>query len=224
MVKINKILILLLSMIILGLYLGGCEVNNSKKSISKEVEKDKIINNTKSLTREEAKVILQDIKKLCEISFEKESYTLENFEIKFTNEKIKNNNTVIDVNIGYDVTLIRHPLNSPLIKGMMQVLSELEDEKEKEIAQNTIDGYLKEMLPEYNLTERLNNEFKLELKKKNKNNLEYDLFYPEMIGGEVTMYPAEEYYIKNFKEDKSKREEMGIKIIKEELSRSEYKK
>ncbi|MNJ67181.1 hypothetical protein D3C77_633330 [compost metagenome] len=101
---------------------------------------------------------------------------------------------------------------------MKKALSEAETDKEKEAAQQTIEGHLKEMEADYNQTVRINAPLRIELESSSKDNLKYTLYYLVENGGEVTKHPAKAYFEENFKEDRTQKQQMGYDLIKEELA------
>lgn len=218
MYKFNKLVCLLLFVVLFGFLLCGCGITLNKETISNEVNNVEITNTSKSLTDNQAKIIFKDIHELILSTYSSETYKLDNFAIEFENEKNEENKVLVDVNVDFDMTLIRHPENSPLIKGMKKALSEINNDKEKEIALKTIDGFLKEIIPEYNKTNRNMFNLRMELEDGSKSNLKYKLFYLLENAGQVAMHPAKEYFEENFKEDANEKEKMGFDLVKEELT------
>jgi len=141
--KILSLAVVLIMLMTLSLNVSAQETYDS--SSQPKVELSKYIKNTsKSLTNKQAQVIFGDIKK--QLLFEYgDIYSFHNFSGEFENERIEDGSTLIDVNIYADMTLTRHPSDSPFIKGMVEAVSEIDDEAEKGLIQDKINGYINEI-------------------------------------------------------------------------------
>ncbi|BCJ94207.1 hypothetical protein acsn021_17760 [Anaerocolumna cellulosilytica] len=103
-----------------------------------------IVNSSTCLTDGQAQVIFDKLKEriLNEYS---ESYNLTNFKGEFSNERTEDGSVIVDVNIYTDMTLTRHPSDSPFVKGMFEALSQVESASEKQFLDHKIDEYVKEV-------------------------------------------------------------------------------
>ncbi len=78
-------------------------------------------------------------------------YSFDNFSFDFLNEKLDNGQVSVDVNVHVDMTLVRHPVDSPYVQGMKVALLKIQDDDEKAIAEEEINNYLKEVEQYYNV-------------------------------------------------------------------------
>lgn len=190
------------------LILIGCSQEDEK------VNDNIIIENTSNkLSENEAVKYAKDIQKIMMETY-KGINSLENF--KFIFEDGKNG---IDVTVESDWTTIRKPEENPILLGMKEEVEKLKDEKEKKMAEELVEGFLKEFEGEYQTTQRI--EEKLILEKRDSKEGEYEVFYPEEINGKITLYPMKEYYDENFKEDFEQRKELGRTTLLERLGLEE---
>lgn len=190
------------------LILTGCSQEDEK------VNDNIIIENTSNkLSENEAVKYAKDIQKIMMETY-KGINSLENF--KFIFEDGKNG---IDVTVESDWTTIRKPEENPILLGMKEKVEKLKDEKEKKMAEELVEGFLKEFEGEYQTTQRI--EEKLILEKRDSKEGEYEVFYPEEINGKITLYPMKEYYDENFKEDFEQRKELGRTTLLERLGLEE---
>ena len=190
------------------LILTGCSQEDEK------VNDNIIIENTSNkLSENEAVKYAKDIQKIMMETY-KGINSLENF--KFIFEDGKNG---IDVTVESDWTTIRKPEENPILLGMKEEVEKLKDEKEKKMAEELVEGFLKEFEGEYQTTQRI--EEKLILEKRDSKEGEYEVFYPEEINGKITLYPMKEYYDENFKEDFEQRKELGRTTLLERLGLEE---
>lgn len=75
-------------------------------------------------------------------------YKLDNFSYDFATRQ-EQGQQYFDIDIYVDMTLTRHPAESPFVKGMQQALVDSTDEAEKEMLQKEIDTYVSEIQDEY---------------------------------------------------------------------------
>ena len=190
------------------LMLTGCGKDNKKESNTIIIE-----NTSNKLSQEQANKYAKSIQTIIV-----ETYiginSIENFKVIFEDEKDKIDK--INVTVESDWTVIRKPEENPVILGMKEEIKALKNEKEKQLAEEIMEGFLKEFEAEYQKTQRIKE--KLVLEKKASEKEEYEIFYPEIIDGKSTLYPMKEYYDKNFKEDVEQRKELGHNTLLERLS------
>ena len=77
-----------------------------------------------------------------------ELYNLDNFTYEFTPREAQGQH-FFDIDIFVDMTLTRHPAESPFVKGMTQALEESSNGSEKEMLQKEIDAYVQEIQEQY---------------------------------------------------------------------------
>ncbi|MEK3785444.1 hypothetical protein [Paenibacillus sp. FSL K6-1230] len=179
---------------------------------------EQITNNATSLSAEQAKTIFKDIQDLYSSIYNSDINKLENFTIAFSNEQKQGTATFIDADVEVDMTLIRHPEDSPLIQGMKKAIAEIKNDADQARAETTMEGYLKEMEAEYKQTARVNAPMQIELNTSNAGDFAYTLYYLVENGGEITKYPAKEYFEDHFKENAVDKEQQGYDLIKQELA------
>lgn len=216
MPKTKKKTYLLLSAIMLVILSTGCGPTKVKED-KPEAEQEK---GPHELLEKEKKMITEDIEALFSETWDRQVYRIDNVSVQFLNEKDEGDKTLIDANVSYTMTLIRNPEDSPLIKGMKEALAKIKSDDERKIAQDMIDGYLKEKEPEFNQEQQLSLPLKVEVTDTGNSDLEYQLLYPVTNGEEVTLHPAREYFLENFKEDEAAQERMGEDMINEEIARA----
>ncbi|MCT4565346.1 MAG: hypothetical protein N4A68_13675 [Maledivibacter sp.] len=185
---------------------------NIKDTSNLDIHFDKSI---KSLNVSQAEIIAKDIKDMYIKYFDKNVYKLENFNYEFNSEENEAKRTV-DVNVYFDITLIRNPIDNPFILGMKQAISELNDKDKIAIAENIMEGWIQEFMPDYNVTDRNVQYLNLKINENNNSVLEYDLFYPYVLEGETTLYPAKEYY-KSIKKTAEELKQSGEEVIRREI-------
>lgn len=205
--KDNKKYKLLAVSICIILFCIGCSNNKRNEDITIE-------NKCENLTSEKANAIANEIREVM-LKTWKEVNRIENFLFIYSNEKQEDGKTIIDITVEADWTTFRKPEENPIIIGMNEVVEELKTQEEKEKAKTIISGFTSEMSTNYNETERLPTNLKV--KYKIKDYIDYELFYPEVKDGITTLYPMEEYFDKNYKENAEERKKLGRETLLEEL-------
>lgn len=226
----NKILSLTLVVIMLLTFNFNVSAQETNKSsVLPMVELTKYIKNTSiSLSNEQMNIVFEDIKKQILSKYDG-IYKFENFSVEFVNEDIGSDKIAIDVNVDVDMILLRHPADSPYVKGMQTALSNIDSEQEKEIAQNEIKAFLAEVEPYYNtpslsaflyrieFTKSVVNQG-VELKLLN-NDIQYNLFYrADILAEETILTPVES----SEKIDESYAKENGNKAINDAINKKIY--
>lgn len=198
----NKIIILCLPIILLI----GCAV--------KEVTLNENINidHCKEITIELANQIAENIS-ITMTDSQKDIYKINNFSFTFSDEKQDEDTVTINIKAESDWTLIRDPKQSPVIRGMFSAKEQLQSQREKELAQNVIDGFLAEMMPEYEQTQHM--ETLLVVKFAINNKSEYNLLYNANFDGEDHWYDYSEYCTEFLKEDSEQKEKLGEETLKD---------
>lgn len=209
---------LLWSAMVLVILLTGCGPTKVKEDNPEaEQHQEKKPN---ELSEKDKNTITEDIEALFAETWDRQHYKIDNISVQFLNDQDEGEKTSIDANVSYTMTLIRDPEDSPLIRGMKEALAKIKPDDERKIAQDMIDGYLKEKEPYYNKELQLSHPLKVEVIDNGNSELEYQLFYPVTNGEEVTLHPAREYFLGNFKEDEAAQQKMGEDMIHEEIARA----
>lgn len=147
-------------------------------------------------------------------------YNLDNFSYEYKIRK-ENDKNYIDMDIYVDMTLTRHPSESPYVKGMEKALEEV-DETKKDLLQNEINSYITRVEDEaYNISDKSVFTYTVSLK----NDVEtYSLdtnkapiYYRYNVGDEIFL--VEESSLEDV-EDASIQQENGYMFAKEELEES----
>lgn len=222
----KRYFIVLMAVLCAGALLGGCMAGSDDKQQANEPQEtdgqkalnEQITNTATSLSTEQGKAIFKDIQDLYLSIYNSDINKLENFTVVFSNEQKQGTTTSIDADVEVDMTLIRHPEDSPLIQGMKKAIAEIKNDADKARAETIMEGYLKEMEAEYKQTARVIAPMQIELNTNNESNFAYTLYYLVENGGEITKYPAEEYFEDNFKENAADKEQQGYDLIKQELA------
>ncbi|KOP65575.1 hypothetical protein AMS62_10200 [Bacillus sp. FJAT-18019] len=217
MPKTKKKTYLLWSAIVLFILLTGCGPTKVKEDKPEAEQQEK---GAHELSDKDKNIITEDIKTLFSETWDRQHYRIENISVQFLNGKDEGDKTIIDANVSYTMTLIRDPADSPLIRGMKEALAKIKPDDERKIAQDMIDGYLKEKEPEFNKEQQLSLPLKVEVTETGNSALEYQLLYPVTNGEEVTLHPAREYFLENFKENEAAQERMGEDMVNEEIARA----
>lgn len=200
----------------ISIFCISCGKENIEKDSKTETSNDdiKIENNCKKLTTEKAREIAEEIREIT-TETQKDIYSLDNFFIKFENEKEVEGKLMVDITAESDWTIIRKPEENPIIIGMREAQSSLKTEKEKEKAEVFISGFLAEMQEEYDKkTERIPEYLKIRLDSESES---YELLFPEVLNGETTLYSMKEYYDKNYKENRKEKIELGRNTLLEQM-------
>lgn len=222
----KKLFTVLMAVLCAGALLGGCMTGSNDKEQAHEPQEsngeqalnEQITNTATSLSTEQGKAIFKDIQDLYLSIYNSDINKLENFTVVYSNEQKQGTTTSIDADVEVDMTLIRHPEDSPLIQGMKKAIAEIKNDADKARAETTMEGYLKEMEAEYKQTTRVIAPMQIELNTNNENDFAYTLYYLVENGGEITKYPAKEYFEDNFKENAADKEQQGYDLIKQELA------
>ncbi|MGG3281328.1 hypothetical protein [Paenibacillus solani] len=217
MPKTKKKTYLLWSAIVLVILLTGCGPTKVKEDKPEAEQQEK---GAHKLSDKDKNIITEDIKSLFAETWDPQHYRIDNISVQFLNEQDEGDKTSVDANVSYTMTLIRNPADSPLIRGMKEALAKIKPDDERKIAQDMIDGYLKEKEPEFNQEQQLSLPLKVEVTNNGNDDLEYQLLYPVTNGEEITLHPAREYFLENFKEDEAAQEKMGEDMINEEITRA----
>ncbi|MEK3785443.1 amidase domain-containing protein [Paenibacillus sp. FSL K6-1230] len=124
---------------------GGNELLD--RAVAPAVEQTEVISS--SLTLEQQERILADIKEQLQAKYGS-VYKLDNFSATFEAPVVEDHMIYIDLNVDADMTLTRHPADSPYVQGMEAALAEVTEDSERELAQLEIDNFLQEVEPYYN--------------------------------------------------------------------------
>lgn len=179
-----------------------------------ESEANAMFNDCGHLSDEEAKRIFKDIKGLMLSTYTSRGARLEHFSAAFTNEVTAQGRISIEVTVETDWTETRKPEDHPLIIGMRKAIEQLETEEEKEIGRSYMDGFLREMNPEYLKTERIPTYFKAEILPDDDTDAGYELFFTSYEYG----LESAAFYEERYKEDPEAKEQLGREMIQDELN------
>jgi hypothetical protein len=89
-------------------------------------------------------------------------YAFDNFDFSYTNERIENGSGWIDINVIVDMTLIRHPSDSPFVLGMEAELALIDDPARANEIQEEIDNYINETSAYYNVPDSTGFQYTIE--------------------------------------------------------------
>lgn len=151
-----------------------------------------------------------------------ELYDLDNFSYEYTLRN-ENNIVYIDMDIYVDMTLTRHPSESPYIEGMLQALNEENDPTKKEVIQSEIDSFIERVENEsYKIKDKSTFTYTVLLEN---TNTTYSLdintlpvYYRYNVGDEVIL--IEESELQDV-EDSSIHKKNGYTFAKEQLQQDE---
>ncbi|TVX97148.1 hypothetical protein [Cohnella terricola] len=205
---------------VLSAFMVACNNVIEDENLPLKAASKQIINNSKYLSAEQAEVVYQDIVGLLLSTYPQKSDRVENVSLLFSDYHIEGSVISVDVTADADLTSITAPEDRPVIIGMSKALSEANDEKLGEAGKQMIEGYLKEMEPYYNKTDRSSFPLRLTFDKDNKKNFNYELFYLLTVSGQTTMHPAKAYFEQHFEENSEEKEQLGYDMMKEELAAS----
>lgn len=158
------------------------------------------------ITEEMAEEIYQKV-----LGLEQELYagrmTVENSRIVFLNEETAGAEITVRAVFETDLTSIRKSEDDPMIVGMCEARDTLTTDQERKAAEEYIEGWLMELRPQYQKTERVPMDIMIKLAKENRR--EYRLYYPLREASKETLVPLEQYALENWKEDEEAKRQMG---------------
>lgn len=190
---------------ILGVLIGfAFYVGSSKKE-----PKILLSEECKDLEIKIANMIAEDIRDVI-LTSQAEIYKIDNFTFLFSSKEEKNKDISFCIAVTADWTMIRKPIDNPIIIGMYKAYNEFDNEKEKEIAHEIINGFLAEMKPDYMQSEIVTYEVVAMFDETD--SMHYELYYPIVNGEEENLIPLKEYFIV---EDRSEKIELGKNTILE---------
>ena len=177
-----------------------------------------INNASESVTSGQAQVIFNDIKQRILFKYG-EIYSFDNFSFELRNERIEDGRTLVDADVYADMTLTRHPSDSPFIKGMSASLSGIGNKAEKALVKSRIDGYVAEIeklyynKPDYSVFSysiAFNNDAS---RSSGQDSTQYELFYrTDVTAEEIVLEPAGDL---KKAEDYTSAEESGVRAAAE---------
>lgn len=198
------------AVVLFGLILTGCGLvqagigqteDNHKKSEGWRIQED-----CTEITEGMAEEIYQKV-----LGLEQELYAgreaVENSRIVFLNEETAGAEITVRAVFETDLTGIRKPEDDPMIVGMCEARDTLATEQERKAAEEYIEGWLLELRPQYQKTERVPMDIMIKLAKENRK--EYRLYYPLREASKETLVPLEQYALENWKEDEEAKRQMG---------------
>lgn len=186
------------SVICLGLHTSAFANENA---LSESVSSGSSI----SLETQTAKVAFLDIKEQI-IKDYGELYTLDDFSYDY---KVRDDQgkKYLDINVYVDMTLTRHPSQSPYVLGMQKALNEMEDSSVKKELQDEVDSYIKEIETLYfNIPDSSTFTYAVELNDDNglrtmSSETNYKLFYRTDTDEEILLADADNLAeVENFDE------------------------
>ena len=214
MLKIKQIC----AVVFVGLLLAGCgsaqagtvkTEDHHTKSEGWRIQED-----CTKITEEMAEDIYQKV-----LELEQELYAgreaVENSRIVFLNEETAGAEIIVRAVFETDLTSIRRPEDDPMIQGMYEAKNTLTTDKEKKAAEQYIEGWLLELRPQYQKTQRIPINIVIKLDAENES--EYHLYYPFVEASQETLIPLEQYAMENWMENKEKRKQMARDMLLENV-------
>ncbi len=132
-------------------------------------------------------------------------------------QRIKKEDTItVEAAFEADYTITRRPADNPIIQGMYEAKKNLKTEKEKDFAEECIQGYLTEMNATYQVTERYPTTVIVKFNTKDKPE-DYELFYDLVSEGKSNLVPFRQYAMENWKENVQERRQMGKEVLLENV-------
>lgn len=187
----------------------GADVKSEKKEKAYN-----FVNTCSDLDDTTAQAAFGEIQEIIITSQQSRGMRVENFVGAFTNEKQGKHTCTAEVIVEADWTETRNPLEDPLILGMQEAMSEFTDEAKIAHIQAYISGYLAEMNPYYQVTERIYTLLKIRYERGE--NADYEIFCYEINTQECNQ-PMRQYYEENYIEDAKARKEEGKRLVYEEM-------
>lgn len=190
--------IFMASIICLGLHTSAFANENA---LSESVSSG----SSNSLETQTAKAAFSDIKEQI-IKDYGELYTLDDFSYDY---KVRNDQgkKYLDINVYVDMTLTRHPSQSPYVLGMQKALNEMEESFLKKELQDEVDSYVKEIETLYfNIPDSSTFTYAVELNDDNglrtmSSETDYKLFYRTDTDEEILLADADNLAeVENFDE------------------------
>lgn len=209
MKKIKVIILVVCILIIMAGFVAYVE-------LSKKAPKVLLSDECKDIEINMANKIAKDIQNVISTS-QAGIYEIDNFMYFFDKEERKDESISFRINVTADWIMVRKPIDNPIIIGMYQACNEFDNEKEKNVAQDIIDGFLAEMQPEYKLLETVTYEVVVVLNETSSGH--YELYYPIVKEQEETLILLNEYFVV---EDRNEKIELGkntiFEMVKSELN------
>ncbi|MDE7311310.1 MAG: hypothetical protein K2N87_06780 [Eubacterium sp.] len=159
-----------------------------------------------SITEKMAEEIYQKIYKMQQETYEG-IQQIENARLVFLEEEKKEGMVTVRAAFEADWTGIRKPEDYPMIQGMYEAKAELSTEKEKKAADEYINGWLMELEPQYQKTERISWQVAVQFQETDKDG--YRLLYPFVQESKETLMPLEQYIQEYCKENAKESRRMG---------------
>lgn len=209
MIKCRKLLINVILIFAVICFLFGCKEN--KDAIAEE--KDIQINCSYTLTEEDADKIASEIIQIMTQS-KQGIYKMKNFKFEFMDDTTTNQGNSWIVKVDSEWILIREPEDSPVIKGMVEAKEKLQSIEQKEKAQEIINGYLAEMSPLLNESEKM--EWTLKIVRTS--NDKFDILYCLRKDEKENWIKLRDYCNKYWREDEKEKRKLGIHTIENALT------
>ena len=166
-----------------------------------------------NLSEETARQIYAEIQSIMMETYGA-SERLERFSVNFQKQREADGLYQLELLAGVDWTTIRDPREHPMILGMEEALETLGSDEEKRIGREYIDGWLAELTPEFQVTERI--PIFLRAFSSQPDMSDYELYcsiYTE--SGEETWVPMKEYYLEHYKENPEEKRQAGREMLEE---------
>lgn len=168
-----------------------------------------------NLSEDVARQIYGDIQNIMKETYE-DRERLENYSVYFQNQLETDGRYQLELLVGVDWTTIRDPKEHPLILGMEEALETLASDEEKQIGRAYINGWLAELMPEFQVTERIPVFLRAYASKPDMSDYElYCNIYTE--SGEETWVPMKDYYLEHYKENPEEKRQAGWDLLKEHV-------
>lgn len=168
-----------------------------------------IINKSNSLNDTDVEKFSKEIRDLFYKNWG-EANKIENFKMKFYNEREEDKKTKVDVHVWCDWTNTQKPEERPFIIGMKQELKKLKGKKLKKIGKKIIQGFNLEYSSFYMVTDKYNEDLEIHFKTNNPGDDYEILCYKN--GNESGLLPFDKY-----QESDTEMIEKGRKVFRQYL-------
>ena len=153
------------------------------------------------------------------LSMQQETYEgiqkVENSRIVFLEEDTKEHEVTVRAVFEADWTGIRKPKDHPMVQGMYEAKKGLATEEEKKAADEYIKGWMLELEPMYQKTQRMTWQIAVRFQETDQQG--YRLFYPYVQESEETLMPLDQYVREYCREDAKESRKMGRKMLDENV-------
>lgn len=140
---------------------------------------------------------------------------VENSRMVFLDEEKNGRKVTVRAVFEADWTGIRKPGDHPMIQGMYKARDGLATAKEKKAADEYIQGWLAELEPQYQETQRVPWQIVVQFQETDTEG--YRLYYPFVQESKETLVPLEQYVQEHCKEDAKEQRKIGKRALVENV-------